>query len=151
VSGRYDLLAKDRPHAVEMRALPVKQPTEAVQPDRRLADRRISNHSCSKSWPSSTIRVSNSQASGTVSALRRRFVEGGFLRYRYRGTDPGHRDNVGLRLAKQRQTPPIYLHGIVPGLYEPTWPVFIVEDQLDALTFIVAIDDQIAAPVAWQV
>jgi putative restriction endonuclease len=25
----------------------------------------------------------------------------GFLRYRYRGTDPRHRDNVGLRLAMQ--------------------------------------------------
>jgi hypothetical protein len=29
-----------------------------------------------------------------------------------------HRDNVGLRTAMQRQTPLIYLHGIVQGLYE---------------------------------
>ena len=29
----------------------------------------------------------------------------------------------------QRQTPLIYLHGIVPGLYDPAWPVFIVEDH----------------------
>jgi putative restriction endonuclease len=79
------------------------------------------------------------------------FVEGGFLRYRYRGTDPGHRDNVGLRLAMQRQTPLVYLHGIVPGLYEAAWPVFIVEDQPQALTFIVAIDDHVVAPAEWQV
>jgi len=53
------------------------------------------------------------------------FIDGGFLRYRYRGTDPHHRDNVGLRTAMQRQTPLIYLHGIVQGLYEAAWPVFL--------------------------
>ncbi len=50
----------------------------------------------------------------------------------------------------ERQTPLIYLHGIVPGLYEPAWPVFIVEDHPGALTFVVAIDDQVGAPAAWQ-
>src|SRR5437867_2602735 len=45
------------------------------------------------------------------------FTDGGFLRYRYHGTDPNHRDNVGLRTAMQRQTPLIYLRGIVQGLY----------------------------------
>jgi len=79
------------------------------------------------------------------------FIDGGFLRYRYRGTDPQHRDNVGLRLAMRRQTPLIYLHGIVPGLYEPAWPVFIVEDHPADLTFIVAIDDQVGTSAAWQV
>src|SRR2546422_6272925 len=33
------------------------------------------------------------------------FTDGGFLRYRYRGIDPNHRDNIGLRLAMQRQAP----------------------------------------------
>src|SRR2546428_7306929 len=78
------------------------------------------------------------------------FVDGGFLRYRYRGTDPNHRDNVGLRTAMPRQTPLIYLHGIVQGLYEPAWLVFIVEDHPAAPTLIAAIDDQIGAPAAWQ-
>src|SRR4029453_14424054 len=78
------------------------------------------------------------------------FTDGGFLRYRYRGADPNHRDNVGLRTALQRQTPLIYLHGIVQGLYEPAWPVFIVEDHPEALTFIVAIDAQVDVPAAWQ-
>ena len=78
------------------------------------------------------------------------FIDGGFLRYRYRGTDPNHRDNVGLRTAMQRQTPLIYLHGIVQGLYEAAWPVFIVEDHPETLSFVVAIDDQIGAPAAWQ-
>jgi len=51
----------------------------------------------------------------------------------------------------QRQTPLIYLHGIVQGLYEAAWPVFIVEDHPDTLSFVVAIDDQIGAPATWQV
>src|SRR4029450_10185063 len=33
------------------------------------------------------------------------FGDDGLLRYRYRGTDPRHQDNVGLRLAMQRQIP----------------------------------------------
>jgi len=41
----------------------------------------------------------------------------GLVRYRYRGTDPRHRDNVGLRLAMQRQVPLVYLYGVVPGRY----------------------------------
>jgi len=95
-------------------------------------------------------------ATGCTAASRERpyddgFTDGGFLRYRYHGTDPNHRDNVGLRTAMQRQTPLIYLRGIVQGLYEPAWPVFIVEDHPEALTFIVAIDDQVGAPAAWQV
>jgi putative restriction endonuclease len=36
----------------------------------------------------------------------------GLVRYRYRGSDPGHRDNVGLRLAMKRQAPLVYLYGV---------------------------------------
>src|SRR5688572_31990147 len=36
------------------------------------------------------------------------------IRYRYRGTDTKHRDNVGVRLAMLRRLPLIYFHGIVP-------------------------------------
>ncbi len=62
--------------------------------------------------------------------------------YRYRGRDPSHRDNVGLRLALQRQVPLVYFHGIVPGLYQAEWPVFIVGDDPATLTFTVAVDDR---------
>src|SRR5262245_12014473 len=68
-------------------------------------------------------------------------TEAGLL-YRYRGTDRNHRDNVAMRLAMQRQRPLIYLHGIVPGQYFPEWPVFIVGDQPELLTFTVNIDDR---------
>ena len=72
----------------------------------------------------------------------------GLLRYRYRGTDPAHRDNVGLRLAMRRSVPLVYLYGVVPGHYMPVWPVYIVKDDPEELTFSVAVDDQrtIATP-----
>ncbi len=65
----------------------------------------------------------------------------GFLRYRYRGTDPRHRDNVGLRRAMERQLPLVYLYGTAPGWYRPEWPVFVVGDDPAALSFTVAMDD----------
>jgi putative restriction endonuclease len=66
----------------------------------------------------------------------------GLLEYRYRGTDPSHRDNVGLRLAMQRHTPLIYFFGVVPGRYVAAYPVFIVGDRPDALTFTVSVDER---------
>ncbi len=61
--------------------------------------------------------------------------EDGLLRYRYRGTDPNHRDNVGLRQAMERQMPLIYFHGIVAGRYMASWPVYIVGDDPAKLAF----------------
>jgi putative restriction endonuclease len=69
------------------------------------------------------------------------FGDDGFLLYRYRGTNPHHRDNAGLRKAMFKGTPLIYLHGIVPGRYLAIWPVFIVGDFPETLTFKVAVDD----------
>jgi putative restriction endonuclease len=66
----------------------------------------------------------------------------GLLRYRYRGNDPRHLDNVGLRLAMQRQVPLVYFHGVVPGLYQAAWPVYIVGDDPAILTFTVSVDEQ---------
>lgn len=70
------------------------------------------------------------------------FTESGLLRYRYRGTDPNHRDNVGLRNAMRLGVPLIYLHGVIKGKYVPAWPVYIIEDNPSSLTFVVAVDDR---------
>lgn len=72
----------------------------------------------------------------------------GHLVYRYRGSDPRHADNVGLREAMRAQKPLIYFHGIVPGRYLAVWPVFIVGDSQSALSFQVAFDpgDRIDVP-----
>jgi putative restriction endonuclease len=66
----------------------------------------------------------------------------GLLRYKYRGSDPAHFDNVGLRRAMARHVPLIYLYGVIPGRYIPEWPVFIVGDDPATLSFTVAIDDR---------
>jgi putative restriction endonuclease len=70
------------------------------------------------------------------------FGPDGLLRYRYRGTDPGHHENVGLRLAMQRHVPLIYFHGVVPGLYVAEWPVYIVGDDARRLTFTVSVEER---------
>jgi putative restriction endonuclease len=69
------------------------------------------------------------------------FGQDGLLRYRYRGTDPEHRDNRGLRFAMVERLPLVYLHGVLPGKYVATWPVFIVADRREQLSFSVAVDD----------
>jgi putative restriction endonuclease len=70
------------------------------------------------------------------------FGEDGLLRYRYRGTDARHHENVGLRLAMERKVPLVYFHGVVPGLYVAEWPVYIVGDDPSRLTFTVSVDDR---------
>jgi len=65
----------------------------------------------------------------------------GLLRYRYRGTDVQHRDNVGLRNLMRDRVPLVYFHGLVPGKYLATWPVFVVGDHPETLAFSVAVDD----------
>lgn len=71
----------------------------------------------------------------------------GYLLYKYRGTDPGHRDNRGLAEAMIRKTPLIYFFGISEGKYVPAWPVYIVGADPDDLTFRVAVDDKQAAKI----
>ncbi len=66
----------------------------------------------------------------------------GLIRYRYRGNNPMHKDNVGLRLAMQRNTPLIYLYGITPGWYAVEWPVYIVADDPANLCFTVAVGER---------
>ncbi len=72
---------------------------------------------------------------------------GGLLRYAYRGTDPAHADNRGLRLALERQLPLIYLYGLSPGRYMAVWPVYVVGDSPGELFFDVAVDDPQLASV----
>lgn len=67
----------------------------------------------------------------------------GLLAYRYRGDNPMHRDNVGLREALRNRVPLIYFFGIDKGEYLPTWPVYVVGDDPAMLTFRVAIDDHV--------
>jgi putative restriction endonuclease len=73
------------------------------------------------------------------------FGKDNFLIYRYRGTAPNHRDNVGLRKVFELKRPLVYFHGIEPGKYLATWPVYIIGDDQSNLTFKVAVDDALPA------
>ena len=73
------------------------------------------------------------------------FGSDGFLIYRYRGTNSNHRDNIGLRKIYELQRPLIYFHGIEPGKYLATWPVYIIGDEPENLTFKISVDDHLAA------
>lgn len=75
-------------------------------------------------------------------------VARGLLRYSYRGTDPGHRDNIGLRRAMHERVPLVYFHAIEPGFYAAAYPVFVVGDEPLALTFSMQVDDIGAALAA---
>jgi putative restriction endonuclease len=68
------------------------------------------------------------------------FSAEGVLRYRYRGVDRHHRDNVGLRTAMEQRLPLIYLYGVVRGQYLPVWPVYVVADDPNNFTFNIELD-----------
>jgi putative restriction endonuclease len=68
--------------------------------------------------------------------------EDGVLSYRYRGTNPNHHENVGVRTAMHRRAPLIYLHGVAKGWYVAAWPVFVVADDPARLTFTALVGSQ---------
>jgi putative restriction endonuclease len=72
------------------------------------------------------------------------------LSYAYRGTNPAHPDNRGLRRAMHVQLPLVYFYRLQPGQYVVAFPVYIVGDHPDRLTFDVQVDDvtQVARPSA---
>jgi putative restriction endonuclease len=69
------------------------------------------------------------------------FSPDGYLLYKYRGNDPSHRDNAGLRQVMTRGKPLIYFYGLAPGRYVSSWPAYIVGDDPVSLTFKVAVDE----------
>jgi len=67
------------------------------------------------------------------------------LRYAYRGSDPQHRDNRGLRRAMLERVPLVYFHAVDRGLYAAAYPVFVVDDDPAALFFSMQVDDMATA------
>lgn len=70
------------------------------------------------------------------------FEEGGdLLLYRYRGTDPNFHENRRLRDTMRDRIPLVYFHSTIPGRYLPIFPVYVVGDCPETLTFTIAADD----------
>lgn len=64
----------------------------------------------------------------------------GLQRYKYRGDDPLHPENVALRNAMNSKLPIIWFVGVGKGLYEPIYPVWIIGDAPERLEFTLAVD-----------
>ncbi len=69
-----------------------------------------------------------------------RFEDAHRLSYSYRGTDPNHRDNVGLRNAMRDSIPLAYFHAVTAGRYLALRPVYVTGDDPQRLTFTVMAD-----------
>ena len=87
-------------------------------------------------WPISITTVPNSPYDDGA------FADGSW-HYKFRGTDPYHPDNVGLREVMNQQKPLIYFFGITPGVYVPQWPVFLLQENREHLSFTMVIEDQV--------
>lgn len=69
-------------------------------------------------------------------------MDGGLMRYRYRAGSAGG-DNTKLRAAVGTGTPLILLRWIADGLYVPVFPVFLVGDDPDDRSVLVALDESL--------
>lgn len=64
----------------------------------------------------------------------------GFLRYKYRGTDPEQGDNRAIREAMDERLPMIWFYGVGPGTYLATFPVFAIVEERTQHQFVVSAD-----------
>lgn len=64
----------------------------------------------------------------------------GLIRYKYRGSDPLHPENVALRRALEDAVPLIWFVGVAPGAYLPLYPIWIVGDEPAQLQFALAVE-----------
>jgi putative restriction endonuclease len=64
----------------------------------------------------------------------------GWFEYRYQGTDPMAPDNRAVRRAFEWGRPLVYFYGIGPGLYDATFPAYVMGDDPASLTFRIAAD-----------
>jgi putative restriction endonuclease len=67
-------------------------------------------------------------------------ADDGLLTYAYRGKDPDHRDNQGLREACRTRTPLIYFKEVLDSHYQAIWPVIVLEDHPEGLFVRAAVD-----------
>lgn len=64
----------------------------------------------------------------------------GLQRYKYRGTDPQHPENVALRKALELGLPLIWFVAVERGIYEPIYPVWVIGEEPAQQQFTLALD-----------
>ena len=65
----------------------------------------------------------------------------GYPRYKWRGSDPHHHDNISLRRAMVLHRPLIWFVGIAPGIYQANFPVWLVAEEPEQQQFVVTLDE----------
>lgn len=64
----------------------------------------------------------------------------GLIRYKWRGDDPEHAENRALRAAVTEQSPLIWFHAVAEGVYQPIYPVFVLDEEPAQQQFVIAPD-----------
>lgn len=88
-------------------------------------------------WRPKGFDVPLSIRTGTDSPYSDKNLDGSTLIYSYRGTDPNHLDNRGLRKAMEYSIPVVYFKTISRGNYLVQYPVYIDSDDPGSLSFTV--------------
>lgn len=106
----------------------------ALQKECVIAGERITLIGAHGIWKPSQLQLpisitTSPKRSGRPAPYDDTMGDDGLLAYKYHGTDPNHRDNVGLRNAMNGQVGLVYFHGISRGWYQATWPIYIIEDH----------------------
>lgn len=65
----------------------------------------------------------------------------GYVRYKWRGTDPDAYDNQALRTAMREGKPLAWFQGFAPGRFEPIYPVWLVDEEPMEQQFVLAFDE----------
>jgi putative restriction endonuclease len=63
----------------------------------------------------------------------------GYMRYKWRGTDPRAHENRALRRAMEENRQLMWFWGVAPGVYEPIYPVWLVAEEPESHQFVVAV------------
>ncbi|MGJ0119620.1 HNH endonuclease [Williamsia sp. MIQD14] len=64
----------------------------------------------------------------------------GLIRYKWRGTDPGHPENIALRRALEEREPLIWFFGVGIAQYKPIFPLYVFDEEPDRHQFLLVTD-----------
>ena len=67
--------------------------------------------------------------------------EDGYPRYKWQGTDPNAFDNRALRVAMDEGRPLVWFVGVAPSVFDPIYPVWLVDEEPGQHQFVVAFDE----------
>lgn len=70
-------------------------------------------------------------------------MDNGIFKYKYRGIDPQHPANVGLRNLMNRKIPLIYFFQLYKNRYSVFWPIFVIGEDVNNNSFTIVVDSDL--------